>query len=1128
MHNHYSKFVNKSMIILIYLCTIACCQNASGAEFRRAGILDNNRVHTIFGNWGTIGQPRNYGPRGAWPYPTNGYIGDFSILLGAEVEHDPIVFHSVEICPVERPTLGGYEESPTGEFWGFEPLSGFYNTTQDTVAMSNHPQTWPTDWTEWPFNTQGTIESYYELDDNNDEEFNFSHYNIWNIGFKPDTTDLNRNGLGINIECRYRQADFGGFEDMLFLDYTINNEGTTDYRKMVFGGLMGTYVGVTNTEDWGEYDDDWSFFNLEHNVIFTGDFDENCTNRNPSWIGQVGFMGVVLLESPGNPYDGIDNDGDYSNYPNHAPAPLFTESSFDSIIIEAGSEIVLIDEQYNRSLFTIPDTSSITINTNGTELTIVPGITSLAEGNLIYLTPDEALVNPNAYDGIDNDLDGLIDENYFIHYRQRQVDQYGAILYDIINPRAYINYFTDLGADNLLIDESGDNADEIGLTSFYYFTPAGNIPMSYDEELWDLIRPGFFNTPGSIQNGEPVSGEDGDYIYGSGYFPLPAGTDQRAVMAIVYANDLDELLSKAEFLSNLNFLSSDSVSLSLTSPSMGVYSNNAIDITWVSDATDGLITINSSSDYGQSWQYVDQVFADYTSYAWDITDVPDGIFNKILLTHSSNPFQGVVSEVFTINHPGNVPPQIIFTNVPKAGDLITGDLTIDWLAGDDDGDAITVTLSYISTNSSADTVWQNLAGFQTSGSYTINTKQLPNSSHAMLRLEVVANADISSSISETFSVVNTIDPMPDSLQAHVYGSASGLFAVHIIDSTELTGHQYEVSFDDSSSVKTYSVKDLDLDQFVLTNCSQLDSTAQGPEFDGIRLLLHDINPAQFDPSRSYWWTTENNIDWSINNLDSTYLFTVSTYDFPSVDLYAEEMPHDYYFVFSDNPEFGQAHNFPLPNPGIHTNFKIFEQSTGNEVFYLFTDGGRPGILDHLDIVYFFEHLNDDYIYTWNVNFIHRLFQSEDVEFNFGDGDTLFIKTLKPFSSTDIYRFTTGDELLSTNDQPQLPSEYQLFQNYPNPFNPITTIHYELPHRSDVQITIFDLLGRKVTTLTSEKQDAGYKSVIWNGTNDQGRPVSSGVYFYQIRVYDSHAIGAGDSSTSSGQCFVQTKKMILLK
>jgi len=94
----------------------------------------------------------------------------------------------------------------------------------------------------------------------------------------------------------------------------------------------------------------------------------------------------------------------------------------------------------------------------------------------------------------------------------------------------------------------------------------------------------------------------------------------------------------------------------------------------------------------------------------------------------------------------------------------------------------------------------------------------------------------------------------------------------------------------------------------------------------------------------------------------------------------------------------------------------------------------------------------------------------------------------------------------------LPEKYTLHQNYPNPFNPITTLRYDLPENSYVNVTVYDMLGREVKTLVSTTQDAGFKSVIWDATNNQGKPVSAGVYLYQIQ--------AGE--------FVQTKKMVLLK
>ena len=98
------------------------------------------------------------------------------------------------------------------------------------------------------------------------------------------------------------------------------------------------------------------------------------------------------------------------------------------------------------------------------------------------------------------------------------------------------------------------------------------------------------------------------------------------------------------------------------------------------------------------------------------------------------------------------------------------------------------------------------------------------------------------------------------------------------------------------------------------------------------------------------------------------------------------------------------------------------------------------------------------------------------------------------------------------DNDGLPTSYNIHQNYPNPFNPVTTLRYDLPEDALVNITIYDMMGRKVSTLVSSQQSAGYKSVQWNATNDAGSIVSAGLYLYTIQ--------AGN--------FKKTKKMVLLK
>lgn len=86
-----------------------------------------------------------------------------------------------------------------------------------------------------------------------------------------------------------------------------------------------------------------------------------------------------------------------------------------------------------------------------------------------------------------------------------------------------------------------------------------------------------------------------------------------------------------------------------------------------------------------------------------------------------------------------------------------------------------------------------------------------------------------------------------------------------------------------------------------------------------------------------------------------------------------------------------------------------------------------------------------------------------------------------------------------------PGEFAVLQNYPNPFNPVTTIVYQLPQRSMVKLAIYNTLGQKVRTLLDQPAEAGIHSVMWNGRNDAGQPVASGIYVYRFEAGDYRKI-----------------------
>ncbi len=135
--------------------------------------------------------------------------------------------------------------------------------------------------------------------------------------------------------------------------------------------------------------------------------------------------------------------------------------------------------------------------------------------------------------------------------------------------------------------------------------------------------------------------------------------------------------------------------------------------------------------------------------------------------------------------------------------------------------------------------------------------------------------------------------------------------------------------------------------------------------------------------------------------------------------------------------------------------------------------------------------------SWDVTWEVLAFDGEDTT-TASNGEGLFTLDL-----------TTGVDDPAVDN---LPTQFALRQNYPNPFNPATAIAYDVPRRSYVSIRVYNLLGREVRVLVQEEVPAGFHSIAWNGTDNRGRSVASGIYLYRIR--------AGD--------YVATRKMMLLK
>lgn len=166
-------------------------------------------------------------------------------------------------------------------------------------------------------------------------------------------------------------------------------------------------------------------------------------------------------------------------------------------------------------------------------------------------------------------------------------------------------------------------------------------------------------------------------------------------------------------------------------------------------------------------------------------------------------------------------------------------------------------------------------------------------------------------------------------------------------------------------------------------------------------------------------------------------------------------------------------------------FRVYKRSETDpnyrEMIYMALDWEHPPIINYDPPISF----NND-----------EGFELEAIYYNNSQDTTKF-----GFLSTDEMMILFGlfypNSEFASNIKDPVPQEFSLYQNFPNPFNPSTTISYDLSRTSNVNLSIFDLSGKKIITLLNRKQVAGKKSFTWSGLNSQGEQMGSGVYIYSI-------------------------------
>ena len=132
--------------------------------------------------------------------------------------------------------------------------------------------------------------------------------------------------------------------------------------------------------------------------------------------------------------------------------------------------------------------------------------------------------------------------------------------------------------------------------------------------------------------------------------------------------------------------------------------------------------------------------------------------------------------------------------------------------------------------------------------------------------------------------------------------------------------------------------------------------------------------------------------------------------------------------------------------------------------------------------------------------VAKLF-SGDID-NDGNGDVIFSSASFATDKPQLFMVEHEEEVIVVNidhnDPDIIPNKISLDQNFPNPFNPATAFHYTLAESGTIELTITDIIGRKVTTLISGYQRSGNHNLLWTGKDSNGNQVPSGIYFYNLK------------------------------
>jgi len=634
-----------------------------------------------------------------------------------------------------------------------------------------------------------------------------------------------------------------------------------------------------------------------------------------------------------------------------------------------------------------------------------------------------------------------------------------------------------------------DESDQIGLTSFQYFVPANDIRMALDDDMWRRMKPGFFQVPKSIVNNVAIRGEDGDFIYGSGYFPLLAGRTERFSLALAFGIDFPAVLKTkqiAQTIYNANYNFPRPPEKPTVSAVAG---DKKVTLYWDRVAEESIDPTLRIKDF-EGYKIYKGTDPDLTD-AWLITDFTGNkVFYKPIVQYDLiNGIKGLFVPSPTLYELTSGAPFYLgsdngIQNFYVDNDVINGRTYYYAVVAYDRGDA-------------------SKEIFPSENTRFISKDALGRISTDINTVAVTPNAPIS----------GYVPPASGEFTNRVSGNSSAVPFFEVIDPTKVKETDYKVIFDDNYIVTTgnvvdsislassYSVLDIANNSLVVKDARILPDN--GIVFNGIRLSIDSSYqvPQNIKPDTI-------NTGWNIER-EKNLGFVVEQFQTPVIS--ATRYPKDYLIAFSD--EYADSSNLlpflPSAVPKL-VNFRIYDitdPDNPHRIKFVFSEppaiSFRRDTLSFGDLIILSDSSGKDF--SWRVTF-----SGDSGSHVYGAGDSLFIYISKPLSGKDEFIFTSTKPGYNPENARQ---QLELVKAVPNPY--VVTNVFEQPLPPTVRgrgerviyftnvplnskIHIYTSSGSHVRTLEHDG-DFNDGSVVWDVRTKEGLDVAYGVYFYVVEV-----------------------------